>query len=163
MKKAVFLDRDGVINEDSGYVSKISDFKFINGVFEALSGFKKLGYLLIIVTNQSGISRGFYTLKDFENLNKFMLGEFEKNGVFIDKVYFCPHSPEENCECRKPKAGMILAGIKEFDIDVSKSILIGDKPSDIEAANVANLGNAYQIGKDGNSLKEIYEMIKEKL
>lgn len=163
MKKAVFLDRDGVINEDSGYVSKISDFKFINGVFEALSGFKKLGYLLIIVTNQSGISRGFYTLKDFENLNKFMLGEFEKNGIEIKKVYFCPHSPEENCECRKPKAGMILAGIKEFDIDVSKSILIGDKPSDIEAANVANLGNAYQIGKDGNSLKEIYEMIKEKL
>ena len=163
MKKAVFLDRDGVINEDSGYVSKISDFKFINGVFEALRGFKELGYLLIIVTNQSGISRGFYTLKDFENLNKFMLSEFEKNGIEIKKVYFCPHSPEENCECRKPKAGMILAGIKEFDIDVSKSILIGDKPSDIEAANVANLGNAYQIGKDGNSLKEIYEMIKEKL
>lgn len=163
MKKAVFLDRDGVINEDSGYVSKISDFKFINGVFEALSGFKKLGYLLIIVTNQSGIARGFYTLDDFEKLNKFMLDEFTKNGVFIDKVYFCPHSPEENCECRKPKAGMILAGIKEFDIDVSKSILIGDKPSDIEAANVANLGNAYQIGKDGGSLREIYEIIKEKL
>lgn len=163
MKKAVFLDRDGVINEDSGYVSKISDFKFINGVFEALRGFKELGYLLIIVTNQSGISRGFYTLKDFENLNKFMLDEFTKNGVFIDKVYFCPHSPEENCECRKPKAGMILQGLKEFDINPQNSILIGDKISDIEAANAANLGCAYQIGKDGGSLKEIYEMIKEKL
>lgn len=163
MKKAVFLDRDGVINEDSGYVSKISDFKFINGVFEALSGFKKLGYLLIIVTNQSGIARGFYTLDDFEKLNKFMLDEFTKNGVFIDKVYFCPHSPEENCECRKPKAGMILQGLKEFDINPQNSILIGDKISDIEAANAANLGCAYQIGKDGGSLREIYEIIKEKL
>lgn len=163
MKKAVFLDRDGVINEDSGYVSKISDFKFINGVFEALSGFKKFGYLLIIVTNQSGIARGFYTLDDFEKLNKFMLDEFTKNGVFIDKVYFCPHSPEENCECRKPKAGMILQGLKEFDINPQNSILIGDKISDIEAANAANLGCAYQIGKDGGSLREIYEIIKEKL
>nr|MBP3725033.1 D-glycero-beta-D-manno-heptose 1,7-bisphosphate 7-phosphatase [Campylobacter sp.] len=163
MKKAVFLDRDGVINEDSGYVSKISDFKFINGVFEALRGFKELGYLLIIVTNQSGISRGFYTLDDFEKLNKFMLDEFTKNGVFIDKVYFCPHSPEENCECRKPKAGMILQGLKEFDINPQNSILIGDKISDIEAANAANLGCAYQIGKDGGSLREIYEIIKEKL
>ena len=87
MNKAIFLDRDGVINEDSGYVSKIADFHFIDGVFEALKGFKKLGFLLVIVTNQSGIGRGFYSLEDFENLNKFMLDEFAKNAVFIDKVY----------------------------------------------------------------------------
>lgn len=163
MKKAVFLDRDGVINEDSGYVSKIADFHFIDGVFEALKGFSDLGFLLIIVTNQSGISRGFYTLEEFEILNSFMLGEFQKNGILIDKVYFCPHSPEENCECRKPKAGMILRALSEFDIDPDKSILIGDKPSDIQAANLANLAKSYQIGKDGASLNEIYKHIKKDL
>ena len=163
MKKAVFLDRDGVINEDSGYVSKIENFKFLDGVFETLKEFRKLGFLLIIVTNQSGIARGFYTLEDFMILNEFMLNEFAKNAVFIDKVYFCPHSPEFGCECRKPKPGMILKALKEFDIDPQKSFLIGDKPSDIEAAKNANLANAYQIGIDGANLKEIYEKIKENL
>ena len=163
MNKAIFLDRDGVINEDSGYVSKVENFKFIDGVFEALKGFKKLGFLLIIVTNQSGIGRGFYSLEDFENLNKFMLDEFAKNAVFIDKVYFCPHGMEAGCECRKPKPGMILRALREFDIDPQKSFLIGDKPSDIEAAKNANLANAYQIGIDGANLKEIYEKIKENL
>ena len=163
MNKAIFLDRDGVINEDSGYVSKIADFHFIDGVFEALKGFKKLGFLLIIVTNQSGIGRGFYSLEDFENLNKFMLDEFAKNAVFIDKVYFCPHGVEDGCECRKPRAGMILQAINEFKIDPKNSVLIGDKPSDTEAAKNANLANAYQIGIDGANLYEIYEKIKDNL
>lgn len=163
MKKAVFLDRDGVINEDSGYVSKIENFKFLDGVFETLKEFRKLGFLLIIVTNQSGIARGFYTLEDFMILNEFMLNEFAKNAVFIDKVYFCPHGVEDGCECRKPKPDMILRALREFDIDPQKSFLIGDKPSDIEAAKNANLANAYQIGIDGANLKEIYEKIKENL
>lgn len=163
MKKAVFLDRDGVINEDSGYVSKIENFRFLDGVFETLKEFRKLGFLLIIVTNQSGIARGFYTLEDFMILNEFMLNEFAKNAVFIDKVYFCPHGVEAGCECRKPKPGMILRALREFDIDPQKSFLIGDKPSDIEAAKNANLANAYQIGIDGANLKEIYEKIKENL
>ena len=163
MKKAVFLDRDGVINEDSGYVSSVENFKFIHGVFETLKEFRKLGFLLIIVTNQSGIARGFYSLEDFMVLNEFMLDEFAKNGIKIDKVYFCPHGADENCECRKPRAGMILQALSEFDIDPQKSFLIGDKPSDIEAAKNANLANAYQIGIDGANLKEIYEKIKENL
>ena len=163
MNKAIFLDRDGVINEDSGYVSRIENFRFIDGVFEALKGFKKLGFFFFFFTNQSGIGRGFYSLEDFENLNKFMLDEFAKNAVFIDKVYFCPHSPEFGCECRKPRAGMILQAINEFKIDPKNSVLIGDKPSDTEAAKNANLANAYQIGIDGANLYEIYEKIKDNL
>lgn len=163
MKKAIFLDRDGVINKDNGYVSKIDDFDFIDGVFEALKGFQDLGFLLIVVTNQSGIGRGYYGIKNFEKLNSFMLGEFEKKDIKIDKVYFCPHSPEDNCECRKPKPGMILQGLKEFDINPQNCILIGDKSSDIQAAKAANLGKAYQIGKDFQDLNEIYKYIRKEL
>ena len=90
-KKALFLDRDGVINEDFGYVFKIEDFKFIDGIFEILKEFKKRDFLIIIVTNQSGIQRGYYTTKDFEILADYMKAEFKKRDIDIDKVYFCPH------------------------------------------------------------------------
>mgnify|MGYP001180886935 CR=1 FL=1 len=134
MQKAIFLDRDGVINVDKAYVSRMEDFEFCDGVFEALRYFQSLGYLLIIVTNQSGIGRGYYSEKDFEILTAWMLQELLHVNIKIDAVYHCPHAPEANCACRKPKSGMLKAAIEAFDIDVAQSWMIGDKPSDIEAA-----------------------------
>ncbi len=137
--RALFLDRDGVINIDKSYVYKIEDFEFIDGVFEFLKEAERQNLLLIIVTNQSGIGRGYYTLKDFNTLTKYMLGEFQKRDIHISKVYYCPHSPEEGCRCRKPNNGMLLDAKDEFDIDLENSIMIGDKESDMKAAENAGI------------------------
>lgn len=138
--KALFLDRDGVINVDKKYVYKIEDFEFIDGVIETLRYFQELGYLLIIITNQAGIGRGYYSEEDFRILNEWMLTQFANKGVHISKVYYSPFHPEHGIGkykresfYRKPNSGMILQAQKEFDIDLAKSILVGDKESDIEA------------------------------
>jgi D-glycero-D-manno-heptose 1,7-bisphosphate phosphatase len=141
-EKAVFLDRDGVINEDYGYVHKIENFHIYPEVFPALRKLQEAGFKLLIVTNQSGIAVGYYTEDDFKKVTQHMLSIFEKEGIKIDKVYYCPHHPEGivpqytmKCDCRKPESGMIRQGIKEFNIDPSKSFLIGDKENDIKAAH----------------------------
>ena len=158
-KKELFLDRDGVINEDFGYVFKIEDFKFIDGIFEILKEFKKREFLIIIVTNQSGIQRGYYTTKDFEILTEYMKDEFKKRDIDIDKVYFCPHL--SGCECRKPNPGMILAARDELGIDLSKSYLIGDKLSDIEAGRNAGVKNLFLLNRDENSTNGDFYCINE--
>ncbi|WP_198306195.1 D-glycero-beta-D-manno-heptose 1,7-bisphosphate 7-phosphatase [Arcobacter vandammei] len=155
-KKIIYLDRDGVINEDFGYVSQISNFKFVDGVFEACKSFIDLGYEIIVVTNQSGIARGYYSLEDFKTLTNFMLDEFRKQGINILKVYFCPHSPEVNCECRKPKDGMILQSLNDFSIDLKNSWLIGDKISDIECAKNGNIANKILIDEEKVSNSEFF-------
>jgi D-glycero-D-manno-heptose 1,7-bisphosphate phosphatase len=169
-KKIIFLDRDGVINRDHGYVYEISKFNFIDGVFEACKYFITLGYEIIIITNQSGIGRGYYSLNDFEKLTMYMLQIFEENGVKILKVYFCPHSPEENCSCRKPNTGMIQQSLNDFDIDLTNSWLIGDKTSDIETAMNANIPNRIlisntksnlEIAHTANNLLETINIIKQ--
>lgn len=146
-KKIIYLDRDGVINEDFGYVYEIENFKFIDGVFEACREFLKLGFEIIIVTNQSGIGRNYYSLKDFETLTNYMLNEFKKKNIDILKLYFCPHNPEDNCYCRKPKEGMILQSLNDFSIDLKNSWLIGDKLSDLECAKNGNISNSILIDK----------------
>jgi len=162
--RVVFLDRDGVINEDNGYVYKIEDFIFKDGVFDSLKRLQDLGYKLIVVTNQSGIGRGYYSEEEFLKLTSFMKDEFKKNGIKIDKVYYCPHKPEDNCECRKPKNKMFKDAIKEFDIDPKLSWMIGDKPSDIEAAKRSGIENTVFIGKDKEGIAKfqlngIYDII----
>ena len=117
--KTIFLDRDGVINEEIEYLYKIEDFKFINGVFDVCKFFEKLGYRIIIITNQSGISRGLYTEKDYQVLTNWMIREFELNGIKIFDTFHCPHHPSSNCSCRKPKPGMFLKAITTHDIDFS--------------------------------------------
>lgn len=146
MNKAVFLDRDGVINIDFGYTSKADEFNFYEGVFAACRRFQTLGYKLIVVTNQSGIARGYYTEVDFEHLCDWMVGRFLEEGVDITGVYHCPHHATEgrgeyriDCDCRKPKPGMLLAAAKEHDIDLSQSIMIGDKITDMEAGRAAGV------------------------
>ncbi|ARR01027.1 D-glycero-beta-D-manno-heptose 1,7-bisphosphate 7-phosphatase [Campylobacter porcelli] len=159
--KALFLDRDGVINKDPGYVYRIEDFEFMPGIFEALSGFMALGFEIFVVTNQSGIGRKYYTQADFDNLSYYMISEFKKRGVSIKKIYYCPHTPDDNCSCRKPKSGMFLQALSEFDIDMKSSIMIGDKKSDIEAASGAGVGKSFLIDGDKfSSVLDILECVK---
>ncbi len=145
MNKALFLDRDGVVNVEINYLYKVEDFKFIDGIFELCKKYQSQGYLLFVVTNQSGIARGYYTQEAFDILSTWMIEEFAKHGVEIKKVYFCPHHPEISgvCNCRKPEAGMLLQAQKEFDVDLENSFLVGDKESDIEAALSAGLKESY--------------------
>ena len=120
-----------------------------------------MGYEIIVITNQSGIGRGYYTQEDFLNLTNWMIKEFNKNKIEILKVYFCPHSPSEDCECRKPKIGMITQSLNDFDIDLQNSWLIGDKTSDIQTAINANIPNKILIGEDSNSLFDTINIIKK--
>lgn len=147
MNKAVFLDRDGVINVDYGYVSSAAQFEFIDGVFAACRYLQQQGYLLIIVTNQSGIGRGYYTEQQFHALTNWMHAQFAAEGVSITDVYFCPHHPlqataayQSPCSCRKPAAGMLLQAIEKYQIDPKKSLMLGDKASDMQAAAAAGVG-----------------------
>ncbi len=151
MKKAVFLDRDGVINVDKGYVYKCEDFVFCEGIFEALHHFQDLGYLLIIVTNQSGIARGYYREEDFDLLSAWMCQKFLEKGVKIDAIYHCPHDPNAHCECRKPKGGMLKEAIKTFGIEPLDSWMIGDKISDIQAAQSVGVHNTVFVGDEAKS------------
>jgi D-glycero-D-manno-heptose 1,7-bisphosphate phosphatase len=145
-QKALFLDRDGIINEDYGYVSTIEEFKFIDGIFELLHFFIQKNYTLFIVTNQSGIGRGYYESSDFEKLSTWMLAEFKKQNIHIESVHHCHHAPEENCFCRKPAIGMVDAILFEHNIDLEKSWLIGDKQSDINLAHNAHIAHTIAIG-----------------
>jgi D-glycero-D-manno-heptose 1,7-bisphosphate phosphatase len=140
LKKAIFLDRDGTINIEKDYLYKIADFEFIDGMPSAIQRWNKLGFLVIVVTNQSGIARGYYKEKDVEILHMYINEELSKYNAHIDKFYYCPHHPTEgkgkylkNCNCRKPKTGLLERAIEENDIDISKSYLFGDKNSDLEA------------------------------
>jgi len=160
-KKALFLDRDGVINEDAGYVYRCEDFVFKEGIFAALREFAQAGYALVVVTNQSGIGRGYYTLKQFDELCGFMLSEFEKEGVKIEKIYFCPHAPEADCLCRKPKPGMLLKAANELNIDLVRSIMIGDKDSDVQAGQSAGVGVNLKLGDRLKSVAEALEFLKK--
>ena len=152
MQKALFLDRDGIINIDHGYVSRIEDFEFVTGIFPFIQLFIDAGYLVFIVTNQSGIGRGYYSEKNFTQLSAWMLNEFEKQNIHIENVYYCPHSPEEKCYCRKPQAGMIQEALKTYDINLSDSWMVGDKSSDIELAFNAGIKNSIFISSKTNHL-----------
>ena len=163
--KVVFLDRDGVINEEVGYLHKIKDFKFINGVIDSCNYFLSLGYQIIVVTNQSGIGRGLYKEEDFHILNQWMLDNFEQEGVRILDVFFCPHGPDDNCYCRKPKPGLFKDAKEKHGIDMNKSWMIGDKEADIEAANNAGISqtilvrSGHIIDEDATKSKYILDSI----
>lgn len=164
MKKALFLDRDGVINEDKGYTYKIEEFVFKTDIFKALKVYQDLGYLIMVVTNQSGINRGYYTEEDFLQLTAFMCKELKKQGVVVAKVYHCPHRPEEECECRKPKPTMLLKAQREFNIDMQNSIMIGDKLSDMQAGYNAGIKKLFLVGDEigdfYKNAKNIYDTIR---
>ncbi|WP_028863488.1 D-glycero-beta-D-manno-heptose 1,7-bisphosphate 7-phosphatase [Psychromonas aquimarina] len=151
-KRAVFLDRDGVINIDNGYVAEVDDFEFIEGVIEACQKLKEKGYLLVVITNQSGIARGYFSEEQFHTLTEWMDWSLADRGVDLDGIYYCPHHAEKgigefkvDCDCRKPKPGMLLSAVKELNIDVSNSLLVGDKVSDIQAGIAAGVKTNYLV------------------
>lgn len=144
---ALFLDRDGVINEDGGYTHRIEDFRFIDDIFDIGRQARQLGWRIFVITNQAGIGRGLYTEADFLRLTEWMQQRFVVEQAPIDRVYFCPYHPTEalgdyrrESPMRKPNPGMILQARDEFGIDLARSVLIGDKASDIEAGRRAGVG-----------------------
>lgn len=146
-QKALFLDRDGIINVDHGYTYKIEDFEFSEGIFPLLEIFRNAGYLIFVITNQSGIGRGYYDESDFRTLTTWMTEAFAKKGIMIEKVFHCPHIPDEMCHCRKPEIGMIEQALLEYPLDLQHSWMIGDKSSDITLADNAYMGNTIYIGE----------------
>lgn len=145
--KGLFLDRDGVVNYDTGYVFQVSEFKFMPGVFELCLSAQKLGYRLIVVTNQAGIARGYYSESEFLSLTAWVEEEFRSRGIEIADTYYCPHHEDFNgaCDCRKPAPGMILKAAQALEIDLEASVFIGDKPSDMLAAIRAGVPNRWLI------------------
>jgi D-glycero-D-manno-heptose 1,7-bisphosphate phosphatase len=146
-KRALFLDRDGVINHDSGYTSSVESFRFIDGIFELCRAAKRAGYLLIVVTNQAGIGRGYYSEQNFLLLTQWMCNRFDEEHASLTDVFHCPYHPEHGIGMykqdsfdRKPHPGMLLRAAKKYDVDLKNSIMIGDKDSDMVAASNAGIG-----------------------
>ncbi len=159
MKKCVFLDRDGNINVEKDYLYRIEDFEFEPGALEAIKIFKDLGYLVVVVTNQSGIARGYYSEKDLETLHGYLEEKSLESGGCIDGFYYCPHHPEKGmgeykkeCDCRKPGPGMFLEAKKDLNVDFEKSLVIGDKMSDVKAGK--DLGMRGILVRTGHGKKE---------
>jgi D-glycero-D-manno-heptose 1,7-bisphosphate phosphatase len=153
LKKALFLDRDGVINEDLAYVHKLECFIFIPGIFALCKAALDKGYIIIVVTNQAGIGRGFYSKETFIELTESVASMFLNNDIHITKTYFCPHHPKyclgiykKYCKCRKPEPGMFDLAATEFGIDMKSSMMVGDKISDLRAAKTAGINNLVLFG-----------------
>lgn len=140
-RKALFLDRDGVINVDHGYVHTPEDTEWVPGIFELCAKARRAGYLLVVVTNQAGIARGYYSVDEFLVYTRWVHEQFALEGSPLAATYFCPHHADftSDCWCRKPKPGMLLSAISFFEIDIGQSILVGDKQTDITAGVAAGL------------------------
>ena len=137
MKKAIFLDRDGVINRDKNFVTSWEEFEFLPGISENIKKLNEANYLIIIVTNQSGIKRGLYGEETLKQIHENMKTMLKENGAYINDIFYCPHYAKDNCDCRKPKPGMILNAAKKHNIDLNQSWMIGDSERDIEAGKRA--------------------------
>jgi len=147
LRRAVFLDRDNTLIYDPGYIHEPEKVRLLTGVPEGLKLLKDAGFLLVVVSNQSGIGRGYFGEKDFWAVNERLQELLKPFGVQIDAFYFCPHRPDENCSCRKPKTGMIEKAAEDLGIDVSESVVIGDKDSDVELAFNCGCKVGVKVGK----------------
>jgi D-glycero-D-manno-heptose 1,7-bisphosphate phosphatase len=151
-KRALFLDRDGVVNEEVGYLHRVDEVRFVDGIFSLCRTAMSLGYRLIVVTNQAGIARGYYSEEDFHALMEWMREALRAEGVELDAVYYCPFHPRDGVgrykcehEDRKPGTGMLRKGAVEFGVSLGESVMVGDRCSDVEAANAAGLRQAFLI------------------
>jgi D-glycero-D-manno-heptose 1,7-bisphosphate phosphatase len=179
-ERALFLDRDGVVNVEVGYLHRVEDVRFVDGIFSLCRTAMRLGYKLIVVTNQAGIARGYYTEEDFETLMGWMRVALRAEGVELDAVYHCPFHPEHGAgrykrehEDRKPGTGMLRRGAREFGVELNECVMVGDRCSDVAAANAAGLRQAFLIsGTEENgcagdylavdSLAEVERWIEER-
>jgi histidinol-phosphate phosphatase family domain/HAD-superfamily hydrolase, subfamily IIIA len=166
-RPAIFLDRDGTINKDCPYCAKKEDINLYGDIFEPLKFLSKYFYI-IITTNQSGINRGYFSESSLKEMNEFIKDEISKKGGRIDGIYYCPHRPEENCNCRKPKTGLVMMAMQDFDIDLRNSIVIGNDEKDVGLAK--NLGiksicvrndNGIHGDFDAKNFEEVVEIIKK--
>jgi D-glycero-D-manno-heptose 1,7-bisphosphate phosphatase len=151
-RKAAFIDRDGVLNEERAFVHRIEDFTYLPGAVEALRLLKAAGYLLVVITNQSGIARGLYSETDYLALTEHMREHLAAAGATLDAVEYCPHLPDApleryrlDCDCRKPKAGMLKRAVRALDIAPDESLLVGDRLSDLEAGRAAGIGRCFLV------------------
>ena len=174
---ALFLDRDGVINIDKNYIYKIEDVEFVDGILDLIIHAKNLGYLVIIITNQSGIGRGIFTEEDFKKVNLWILNDLKKNGAIIDDVYYCPTHPTEGIgeykkidNRRKPNSGMFFEAAKDYNIDLAKSTMLGDKTTDMDAGFSSGIKNLfflseeikYQGSKNVSCPKDVINFLNQK-
>jgi len=147
VNRAVFIDRDGTINRDVPYCSRPEDFELLPGAAEAIKLLNEHGFKVVVVTNQSGIARGYFTEETLARIHDKMRRELAKHGARVDAIYYCPHHPEDNCECRKPKPKMVLQAAKDLDIDLSQSYVIGDDDKDIDLARRAGCRAGIRVGE----------------
>ena len=159
-KPAVFLDRDGTLNEQMGYINHVSRFFLLPGSAEAIRLLNKNGRLAIVVSNQSGVARGYFPIEVVEEVHAHMRTLLKKEDALLDGILFCPHSPSAGCGCRKPRTGLIEKACEDFDIDLSNSHVIGDRSSDIEMAARANLKGI--LVETGYGLGEIHHVLPYK-
>jgi D-glycero-D-manno-heptose 1,7-bisphosphate phosphatase len=167
--KALFLDRDGIINVDKNYAFKISDIDFLPDIFDLVAIAQSQHFIIVVITNQSGIGRGLYSIEDFQIVTDWIAGQFASKGLEISATYYCPHHPTEGkvpyrkvCECRKPKPGLILRASLDLDIEISSSIFVGDNDSDIEAAFEAGIPNRIKVNSSASVLAtENYKNLRQ--
>jgi D-glycero-D-manno-heptose 1,7-bisphosphate phosphatase len=164
-RRAVFLDRDGTINVEKNYLHKVEDFEFIPGSPEAIKRLKDAGFIVIVVSNQSGIARGYFDEQALETLHRHVQEELAEHGTSIDAFYFCPHHPEQGlgaykvvCECRKGAPGMLLQAAREHGIDLEQSFMVGDKLADIEAGRRAGCRSVLVLTGYGESVAQKQKM-----
>ena len=158
MKKAIFLDRDGVINVERGYTHRLEDFSILPDVMHVLKEWQKQGFLFVVITNQSGIAKDLYTQEDVETIHTFLMGEFVKHDIVVSEIYYCKHHPDVcRCICRKPDSLFVEKGLARFGIDAKQSYFIGDKERDIEAAKKAGVKGI--LIPSNSSLKTVMNQI----
>jgi D-glycero-D-manno-heptose 1,7-bisphosphate phosphatase len=169
LRPAAFLDRDGVLNEDLGYVHRVADFHWLPGAVAACRRLQNAGFALVVVTNQSGVARGLYTLADVEHLHAHMAQQLQAQGVKLTAVYACPHHPDglpgpyrQTCDCRKPQPGMLLQALREHRLDPTQSVLFGDRASDLQAGQSAGVSRRFLVGP-GQTLRDLNAAVNDLL
>ena len=163
MKKVVFLDRDGVINRDSpDYIKSVSEFEFLPGSVSAIQHLTVNGFTTIVITNQSAVNRKMISRRDLEAIHTLMIAGVESKGGKITDIFFCPHTPDDDCDCRKPEPGLIFQAQMRYGIDLSKAVMVGDSAKDIECARNAGCGHAVLV-RTGNGIRAEKTLAEKKI
>ncbi len=162
MRKALFLDRDGTINEEVGFLHEVEKIRILEGVVELIKKAREKGYLVIVVSNQSGVGRGYFASQEVEKVNQSIKDILHRKGAEIDAFYFCPHSPRDDCSCRKPMPGLFLQAAEEWDIDLASSLCVGDRVRDVEAGMKAGIKQGFLLLGDEEEKEKLDNLLLAK-